>query len=651
MSIKSNKKITKNKRISLDSLLNKDYFFHRSGKIKMALNTNRVLDKLFKIKRVKSKVNSFTNKTNRTPSNLLPKRKGDICNDEQQNNLSGESVPYELANILDNNEKYFNEQKDIYKSIKKDNDNFLNYWHYIKKCREKTKMKSLDKNDNKIDYDIELDDMKLNNSDFNDSFSLNNKKVSQIFKKNPLLTNNYFDNFFYYISEMESNKKDNDKLDIIKNNARIYLEKLKKDLIRKKNKIKNKYQFDSDEDNSNDLPEFYKKINEKKEKIESLKIKQENKETRKMIRKTKSSLHDLKNSKNNLEEFLAGISPKQEEKKSNKTFYGLNFMTPQNSKFGSTSSTWFMAPDKKKLENNLSFLNSNNRLNKNSFKKRIISSFSDDKYNKNNSNHNKISKLNIKKLTSFSNKENNKLSKSNDNSKYNSEDSELISSNRLKKILISKIAKHVSFSSRCQNHSFKKQKLDASYSDGKNCKDKKSKKISNSSNKLIKCSSYISINLDKDNNNNSTKTLFKSFNSELPTKNIFLNNNIQDEYAESRALKRLYAKIKNKKSSKLTIKEINMISHNLKIDNKQIKYYNNIDPLELIKKVKMASNRINIPLRMRRLHGIDFNSQIIDSLKPTEKINSIIENLDKKYMEELIDYKVRNLSKVQRNDY
>ena len=54
---------------------------------------------------------------------------------------------------------------------------------------------------------------------------------------------------------------------------------------------------------------------------------------------------------------------------------------------------------------------------------------------------------------------------------------------------------------------------------------------------------------------------------------------------------------------------------------------------------------------MRKLHGIDFNYKIVESLKPTEKINNIIENLDKKYMEEFIDFKARSLSNVCKNNY
>ena len=641
MSIESNKATSKNKKISLNKMLNNEYFFHRSSTIKMALNTNRLVDKFFRVNRVKPKVNSYSNRKNKTPSNSLRKIKNNTYDDEQKNNLSENSVPYKLAKILENNEKYFNEQNNIYKSLKEENDNFLKYWHYIKKCRGKTKIKNLKKNDTKIDFNIELNDIMLNNSNYNKNFYLNNKKITQLFKKNPLLTKNFFDNFFYYISEMKDNKNNNDKLEIIKNKVIMYLEKLNKNLTQKQSQLNNDHKFDNE--NSNDLPEFYKKINEKKENIELLKTIEENKNIKKMIKRTKTSLYTLKKSLNNFEDLLSENNQKQEEKINNKNLYGINFMTPQSSKLRNTSSTWFVIPDKKPIENNISFLNKTNKLNNTSFKNRNKTAFRDDKYKTINLKGNKFRRLNLKKLTSLTNKEKNKNSQSNENSKYNSEDSGLVSSNRLKKQLTSKNVFHDSLSPKYQNFSFKKLDLNIQYSDRKNDKYKIVNKISDKIIKLIRSNSAIPTNLNKNFN--------KNLNNKLSIKNSYSNKTIQDEYSESKTLKKLYEKIKNKKTSKLTKKEVNMISQKLNINNKQINYYNNIEPLELIKKVRIASNRINLPFRMRKLHGIDFNYKIVESLKPTEKINNIIENLDKKYMEEFIDFKARSLSNVCKNNY
>lgn len=122
-----------NKNINLSKIINSDLFFESSGLIKLALNKNRLINKDFGIKRAKAKIDiGKKNKKNLTPNvkSVNHEAKEEESND---NNviINKKEIPFELADILENNKTKFKKVFEAFHDIKEKNEMFISHWHYV----------------------------------------------------------------------------------------------------------------------------------------------------------------------------------------------------------------------------------------------------------------------------------------------------------------------------------------------------------------------------------------------------------------------------------------------------------------------------------------------------------------------------------------
>ena len=307
------KNVTKNKPIkNLSKILNSDLFFQSSGMIKMALNKNRLIDKDFGIKRAKTKID-----VGKKPKfNLSPKIKHSSkkSKEEQQsdnnNNINTffqkKEIPFELADIIENNKTKFEKVFDSFHDIKSKNDEFTSYWHYVQKSLEKLK-KNYEKTDEIYDKKNEEFFKNLKKYDFSTrdkiELELEKKITEKIFKSNPLMIKSNNDMLFYYLYKYK-----NKFINFKEQNPTKYLNKMKELLDFeeifvdfKKNKMKKDIQMQG----TNFMMKRQKKIDEENAKLKEEEKKQiikDNKESKKMIRQTKNCIKLLNKNKNFFED-------------------------------------------------------------------------------------------------------------------------------------------------------------------------------------------------------------------------------------------------------------------------------------------------------------------------------------------------------------
>ena len=308
-----NNKNTKNIKNPIPKIITKKFISEQSHAVQFALNTNKIVDENFRIKRAKPKININKNK-NESPLIFSKTFRRILKNESPTKNK--ENIASELADILDSNEFKFSKISEYYNEIKENNDNFLNYWEYIKQSRGLNE-KSLKKNKSCLSFaavmenfckknNISEEKYKSLNNEYNSArdefeFDMQKKTIKNIFKANPLVLTNEKDMIFYFLSKGHGNKTK-----LSEDNPTKFLLKLK-DFIDFLKIYKNKGNTNTDKEKlSSDYYNKYAKLLEE-EQINNLnkEISEEIKkieEAKKMIKETKLSLNKLKNNKNYFED-------------------------------------------------------------------------------------------------------------------------------------------------------------------------------------------------------------------------------------------------------------------------------------------------------------------------------------------------------------
>ena len=276
------------KKISFNGLLNSEYFFHRSGPLKLALNKDRILKRNYYVKRARPKLYEG-----------LPSRHSE-SNESEDSNISQElrrnktKIPSDLNKIILKYGKKFLAQNEKFHEYKNNNDDFLGYWHSVNNANKKM-LKSFSNDGDKSRINYHSKEIK--------------KECEDMFKTSPLLTGNrYIDIFFYYLNEFNRSYKDKNRYAYIKQKMIRFLEKLKDlldfaevmkdtdiDSITRDVKMKNsKYR------EKVALENMKNRMKQRKENIKSIK------ESKRMIKNTAKTLISLEKNKNALE---GDISP------------------------------------------------------------------------------------------------------------------------------------------------------------------------------------------------------------------------------------------------------------------------------------------------------------------------------------------------------
>ena len=200
------------KRLNFSAMLTKGYFNNNIIQIQMALNKDHILPSDYLIRRTKPKIN--------TGIKIKQKRNDDeISMDSYQPHLDKKNIPEQLEQILLKAKKDFAVQRNLYLSLKKENDKGLGYWHFVDEMRKKNRQHILNKKYAK-------EDMNKN------SINLYSDKVEQLsenlFRLNPLLiTKENIDLFFFYLGEFNKYYNNKEKYAYIKKKVIDFLERLK----------------------------------------------------------------------------------------------------------------------------------------------------------------------------------------------------------------------------------------------------------------------------------------------------------------------------------------------------------------------------------------------------------------------------------------
>ena len=682
----TDKNKNKNKNINLSKILNSDLFFQSSGVIKLALNKNRIIDKDFGIKRAKAKIDiGKKNKIKISPKNAKKKIRISKQEEEQNDNLTyfkKKEIPFELADIIENNQTKFEKVFDAFHDIKQKNDLFQSHWHYVQKSKEKAKNKET----NNISFNNEMNKdefyKNLKKYDFSSrdkiELELQKKLTEKLFKSNPLMIKNSNDMLFYYLNLA---KKQN--LNFKELNPTKYLNKVKEILDFMEIFVDyntDKMNKDINMQNSNFLMKRQKKIDE-----ENIKLKEEqkrqnfidNKISKKMISRTKRTIRSLNKNKNYFE------NPNYFTNNMSSTFYNRNntskFLTPNKMNKLSKSSTNFFVGDK-------------NHFNKGGIFSNTIKFLQDKKLNLTkrlssliDSEANKEDKIQNKKY-SLPNTINNKSNKSNSdiislfNKKYfisNTKDNTL-SRNKKSKLNNLKII-HKSNSLNINSNSLNNNNINfdnntilpsinktpygqslsrddrplypvkSNFSPKEKEKEKEKEKDKDN---------YSNIPTSK-NNNESSRPSRPSRLSRPSIRKSLLNDSSNDiKIEKEKELKKknskssykqqnsiiiisdLYDKLKDGKSfNKNNLKHIYNYIHQKNLKKKKKK-----DTMNLIKDVQLLSDGFDINKVSKNIENIP--NKEIKQIKNFKIINNELNKLDKKYVKEICEFKAKN----QRNE-
>ena len=580
------------KKISFRSMLNSEFFFQRSAPLKMALNKNRMVKDDFNIKRVKSTIGSINQnrKFSITPKN---KHQNTSFNDDRK------KIPFELGKILDDYQLKFANVTNKYNNIHNENQNFLNYFHYINFISKKKQRELLFKK-----YFLKMDKNEVNlNSD-------EVKKISEkLFKSNPLLMyRNNSDMFFHFLSEMNEHKNNETELKYIKEKHYNFLRKLNQfleyvkikkdseiDKIAKVIKLKSsKYVLNYDSSMKYDQRELEEKNNKLNKKIifDSLKMIKQTKNTLKAMDENQQLFEDP----NYLLDDVNDLHTKKFYNSYTNFNFKNNFFTPKKatSKMNSTASTGFF----------------------------IISENANKNKNRQNSN---IKMISIKKNCKKKHKE--KISKSNDNINFfNNQLVETISQNSNKNISIKK-----------NQRKLKREKTASFTFEDKNA-NKLIEKIEN--NNLI---NKISNNPVKNNINISSISPINNKN--IGNKKLIFRNkknkcyNSCNDVTENKdKLRKLFDKTKIK--IKMDPKEMNKVKKYFNGIGKKINL--NLTTLDLIKKIKNVTDKLDIEKNCKKVLKQNISSNLSENLKNVKNINKKVNMLDVNYMKDVFFFEAKN---------
>ena len=291
MKINPNVNTTKNSlnktNINFSKILKDSCLFKDPTLIKKALKKGTISTKNYNLKKLKKKLN-FQN----------------------SNELEGErEIPYELLTILEKRQKKYKRINNLYKSIKKENDTFLSYWHYTKKIKEKAEKRKmlneeLEKNEENNDYKTMKKIYDFSNKD-KIEMDLQKKFATKIFKSNPLIINENSEMYFYFLNEAYNSP--NKSVNFKDQSSSKYLVKVK-DYLEYKEILSDKSLDDYNKRiklmNCSFTKNQDKKIKEEKKKILLEQHKNdinEMSESKIMIKKTNSLLKQLERNKDYLE--------------------------------------------------------------------------------------------------------------------------------------------------------------------------------------------------------------------------------------------------------------------------------------------------------------------------------------------------------------
>lgn len=178
----------------------------------MALNKDHILPSDYLIRRTKPKINTgikIKQKSN----------EDDISMDSYQHHFDKKNIPEQLEQILLKAKKDFAEQRNLYLSLKKENDKGLGFWHFVDEMRKKNRQHILNKKYAKED---------MNKNSIN-LYSDKVEKLSEnLFRLNPLLiTKENIDLFFFYLGEFNKYYNNKEKYNYIKKKVIDFLDRLK----------------------------------------------------------------------------------------------------------------------------------------------------------------------------------------------------------------------------------------------------------------------------------------------------------------------------------------------------------------------------------------------------------------------------------------
>ena len=676
------KNATKNRPIkNLSKILNSDLFFQSSGVIKMALNKNRLIDKDFGVKRAKAKIDVGKKPKIIFNSKIKHNSKKSKEEENENNNINTffqkKEVPFELADIIENNKTIFEKVFDSFHDIKSKNDEFASHWHYVQKSIEKLKNQKQQKTDEFYDKKSEEFSKNLKKYDFSTrdkiELELEKKITEKIFKSNPLMIKSNNDMLFYYLYEYK-----NKFINFKEQNPTKYLNKMKELLDFEELFVdfkKNKMDKDIDAQNANFMMKRQRKIDEENIKLKEEQKKQnikDNKESKRMIRQTKKSIKLLNKNKNYFEDknYFSNNNNLSSTYYKNNSTNRSKFLTPNKSslKMSKSSSNFFNGDNNKfnqfKFNNALRFLQQK----KFNLSQKLSSLMNNDTNDKNDKIDNKkLDKRHEKKYSFQENINNSKLGSLFKNYiESNSKDSSLINRNINSEKLNNLKIMHKSNSLNNNNYTIhnklnqddykilptiKKFPYDQPLSGDRGAIYPIKSNFLNAHSQKEKENSY-NLPTSKNNNDSSRPSLMKSLVNESLNDNkkekekdkdkrksrnskLIDNNNIQKVVVSE-----LYDKLKDGKILNTNnMKHIYKFIYHKKLNKKKKK-----DTMNLIKDVQLLSDGFDINKVSKSIENLP--NKEIKQIKNFKIINNELNKLDKKYVREICEFKARN----QRNE-
>ena len=642
MKLSSSSTNFKSKKISFNGIINSEYFFHRSGPIKLALNQDRIIKNNYYIKKAHKKIDQGR-KLKRVES-----REDEDLDLSQEYRRNKTRIPADLNKVILKYDKKFQIQNQKFHDNKDDNDKFLSYWHYVNDLSEKKERELMlkkffnDKDKNSINYHMkEVKNM-----------------CENMFKTSPLLSGNrYLDIFFYYLSEFDKNYENKKKMLYIKQKALKFLEKIKDlvdfveviqdtglDAITKDVRIKHsKYRTEYERKVKLELKKNV--IKQRKQDIKDIKL------LDKMNKKTTKTLLCMEKNKNIFEDenFPLDINSKIEKSRnfisSNISPYSTQsrfhvFTGNKNSKMNNTASTAFYLSGKGFFtnKNNKKFFSGlNNDINKE--EEILKSAIQNYKF-----------KFERKRPSLIS------LKKNYSDIREKKEKSETIRSLKEQKLSIKNRFNFIHLTQRKPNliSSIDKMKdVNPNFSSSKRLSI--SKKV-----KLNTQSQFSNLN---ENSTNKIETISKENNQIINKKSLGSNKSLNDineksiiknEDNSNINLKKI-KKIINKKKSRLSVlyneikkqKKIkdsnkknvkNYFVKKKKIEN-QLNLSNSVYIMDMIKKAKNIIDGIDIEQRTKKVFQTHLSHEQLKKLDSIKEINKRVRGLDIQFVKDIINYK------------
>ena len=586
----------------------------------------------------------------------------------------------DLANIMEQSEKNFNKFGNIYQKLKKENDTFISYWHYTQKIKEK--LEKLNNAENELENGVKNSEYKkiskMYDFSIRDKIEMDLQKnlSKNIFKSNPLMINDENEMFLHFLKETD--KSPNRSVNFNEQNSSRYLIKIKDfleyisilhdksmDQVNKKIKLSN----------CNYVQNQRKKI--ENEKLQILKEQKRNEikeisESRRMIEYSKILLNELDQNKDYLEDpnyftfyrnsHIKSLTPHR------KTKHQIFMNKSSRSEFFIDSKHHFLNKDKydtmrilKLKKNNLSrqlssLLNESNNIKRRSIKKLRINNISplfhksnNESFSKDNNNssynmnfcNSKISNNNNSTNTIFTRRYNNRkiLPSIKSYLPYNVFTKSSISNSIHQPFLVDENKfESKNPDSINMDNTIKELNLNLNLN---NETDGGVDNINNSNNSEL---SIKNSNFEKENNDYNKKNSEEEINNENKYNNKKESNNGNDRNKPSKesnkkiiVISDLYNGVKDMKNlNKENIKEIDSY-----IKQEDIEYKRSKNTIALLKYAQLVIDEFDINKIAKNFS--DIKNEEYKKIKIFKNMNKKLKKLDRKYMQDIIRFKARNL--------